>query len=108
MKLLVVNGPNLNMLGIREPDVYGKTTYPVLVEMIKLWANELGIEVEVYQSNVCLHLRLNPDTVELVQGFTEDVRNKGHWGTGDLRIYLKSVDDFEKAKSLIDRAYNEN
>ena len=51
MKLLVVNGPNLNMLGIREPDVYGKTTYPVLVEMIKLWANELGIEVEVYQSN---------------------------------------------------------
>lgn len=64
--------------------------------------------VEVCQSNVCLHLRLNPDTVELVQGFTEDVRNKGHWGTGDLRIYLKSVEDFEKAKSLIDRAYNEN
>lgn len=64
--------------------------------------------VEVYQSNVCLHLRLNPDTVELVQGFTEDVRSKGHWGTGDLRIYLKSVEDFEKAKPLIDRAYNEN
>lgn len=64
--------------------------------------------VEVYQSNVYLHLRLNPDTVELIQGFTEDVRNKGHWGTGDLRIYLKSVEDFEKAKPLIDRAYNEN
>ena len=63
---------------------------------------------EVYQSNVCLHLRLNPDTVELVQGFIEDVRNKGHWGTGDLRICLKSVEDFEKAKPLIDRAYNEN
>lgn len=63
---------------------------------------------EVYQSNVYLHLRLNPDTVELVQGFIEDVRNKGHWGTGDLRIYLKSVEDFEKAKPLIDRAYNEN
>ncbi len=64
--------------------------------------------VEVYQSYVSLHLRLNPDTVKLVQGFTEDVRNKGHWGTGDLRVYLKSVEDFEKAKSLIDRAYNEN
>lgn len=64
--------------------------------------------VEVYQSNVLLHLRLNPDSVDLQQGFTEDVRNKGHWGTGDLRVYLKSVEDFEKAKPLIDRAYNEN
>lgn len=64
--------------------------------------------IEVYQSYVSLYLRLNPDTVELVQGFTEDVRDKGHWGTGDLRIYLKSVDDFEKAKPLIDRVYNEN
>ncbi len=64
--------------------------------------------VEVYQSNVLLHLRLNPNSVDLQQGFTEDVRNKGHWGTGDLRVYLKSVEDFEKAKPLIDRAYNEN
>ncbi|MBE6859390.1 MAG: DUF91 domain-containing protein [Ruminococcus sp.] len=64
--------------------------------------------VEVYQSNLLLHLRLNPDSVDLQQGFTEDVRNKGHWGTGDLRVYLKSVEDFEKAKPLIDRAYNEN
>lgn len=63
---------------------------------------------EVYQSSVCLHLRLNPDTVELVPGFIEDVRNRGHWGTGDLRIFIKSSDDFEKAKTLIDRAYNEN
>ncbi len=63
---------------------------------------------EVYQSAVYLHLRLNPDTVELVPGFIEDVRNKGHWGTGDLRIFIKSLEDFEKAKALIDRAYNEN
>jgi len=63
---------------------------------------------EVYRNNVCLHLRLNPDTVDLAQGFIEDVRNKGHWGTGDLRINLKSVEDFEKAKPLLDRAYNEN
>jgi 3-dehydroquinate dehydratase-2 len=51
MKLLIVNGPNLNMLGIREPEIYGKTTYPVLVEMLHIWAKELGIEIEVYQSN---------------------------------------------------------
>ena len=63
---------------------------------------------EVYQSCVLLHLRLNSDTVELIPGFIEDYRNKGHWGTGDLHIVLKSVEDFEKAKTLIDRAYNEN
>ena len=51
MKLLIVNGPNLNMLGIREPEVYGKTTYPVFAEMLHVWAEELGIEIEVYQSN---------------------------------------------------------
>lgn len=63
---------------------------------------------EVYQSYVLLHLRLDPDTVTLVPKFVEDVRNKGHWGTGDLRIFLKSMDDLEKVKPLIDRAYNEN
>ncbi|MBQ3550552.1 MAG: DUF91 domain-containing protein [Clostridia bacterium] len=64
--------------------------------------------VEVYQMSILLHLKLNPDTVDLVPGFIEDVRTKGHWGTGDLRIFIKSVEDFEKAKHLIDRAYNEN
>lgn len=64
--------------------------------------------VEVYQSSVLLHLKLNPDTVELIPGFIEDVRTKGHWGTGDLRIILKNTEDFEKAQYLIDRAYYEN
>lgn len=64
--------------------------------------------VEVYQSSVLLHLKLNPDTVDLIPGFVEDVRTKGHWGTGDLRIIIKSTEDFEKAQHLINRAYNEN
>lgn len=51
MKILVINGPNLNMLGIREPDIYGKSTYQDLVEMIKLHADKKGVEVEFYQSN---------------------------------------------------------
>ncbi len=51
MKILVINGPNLNMLGIREPEIYGKTTYFDLVKMIEEKASELGIEVECYQSN---------------------------------------------------------
>ena len=51
MKLLVLNGPNLNMLGIREPDIYGKETYPQLVKLVEDTCAELGVEVEVYQSN---------------------------------------------------------
>ena len=64
--------------------------------------------VEVYQSSLLLHLKLNPDTVDLIPGFVEDVRSKGHWGTGDLRVIIKSTEDFEKAQHLINRAYNEN
>ena len=51
MKILVLNGPNLNMLGIREPSVYGNSTYNDLCELIKAYASKKGIEVEIYQSN---------------------------------------------------------
>ena len=64
--------------------------------------------VEVYQSQILCHLKLNPDTVDLVPGFIEDVRTKGHWCTGDLRLIIKSMEDFEKAQHLIARAYSEN
>ena len=51
MQLLVINGPNLNMLGIREPEIYGHTTYPQLVEQIIDWGREEGFTTEVFQSN---------------------------------------------------------
>ena len=51
MKLLVINGPNINMLGIREPDIYGKETFSDLLELLKATADELRIELEQYQSN---------------------------------------------------------
>ena len=51
MKLLVLNGPNLNMLGIREPDIYGRTTYADLVKTIEDVCAREGIEVECLQSN---------------------------------------------------------
>ena len=51
MKLLVINGPNLNMLGIREPEIYGKKTYQDLCDMINKYAEDKKISVDIYQSN---------------------------------------------------------
>ena len=51
MKFLVINGPNLNMLGIREPDIYGKQTYEMLLQQIADHAAVRGVEVSFFQSN---------------------------------------------------------
>ncbi len=51
MKLLVINGPNINMLGIREPDIYGTESYAELIRMINAHAAQLGVEIENFQSN---------------------------------------------------------
>ena len=52
MKIYVINGPSINMLGIREPNIYGTETYASLLENISKWAKELNIEVTCLQSNV--------------------------------------------------------
>ncbi len=51
MKLLVINGPNINMLGIRQPEIYGTDTYDGLVQMIECFCEQTDIEVECFQSN---------------------------------------------------------
>ena len=51
MKILVLNGPNINMLGIREPDIYGKNTFKDLLKLLDDTAKEQKIELEQYQSN---------------------------------------------------------
>ena len=51
MKILVINGPNINFLGIREKGIYGTKDYNALVDMINDKAKELGVDVEVFQSN---------------------------------------------------------
>lgn len=51
MKILVINGPNLNMLGVREPGIYGQETYETLLQKIQNHCDQKGIEVEFFQSN---------------------------------------------------------
>ena len=51
MNILVLNGPNMNMLGIRQPEIYGRATYEDLVAMLTDEANTLGVEVSFFQSN---------------------------------------------------------
>ena len=62
MNILVINGPNLNMLGIREPEIYGKVTYADLCAMIREYAKNVGARVEIYHSN---H---EGDLVDCIQG----------------------------------------
>lgn len=63
--------------------------------------------VEIYNKQIMLYLKLNPETVALEKGFTRDMRGIGHYGTGDLQVAIKGASDFERAKPLLERAYNE-
>ena len=51
MRILVINGPNINMLGIREPGIYGKQSFAFLLDLLQKTAEEEGIEIEQFQSN---------------------------------------------------------
>ena len=52
MKIMVINGPNIDMLGIREPEIYGENTYANLLEMLKDYADEKNIDIVPFQSNI--------------------------------------------------------
>jgi predicted transport protein len=64
--------------------------------------------VVVLPKRLMLYLKLDPDTVELVENFSRDVRSIGHWGTGNLELSLRTQNDLERAKPLIERSYQEN
>ena len=70
MKILVLNGPNLNMLGIREPEKYGRETYAALVERIRAHAALRGAEVEIYQSN---HEGALVDAIQAARGVYDGI-----------------------------------
>ncbi len=66
MKILVINGPNMNLLGLREPDIYGRQTYEDLLSVLRKRADELGVEISFMQSN---H---EGDLVDAIQGAYPD------------------------------------
>ena len=70
MKLLVLNGPNLNMLGIREPDIYGKQDYRALEDLIRSTCKKLNVEVEIFQSN---HEGVLVDKIQGAYGNTDGI-----------------------------------
>ena len=70
MKFLVINGPNLNMLGLREPSIYGERSYKALVELIERVCEDEGIAVEVFQSN---HEGAIVDKIQAAYGNTDGI-----------------------------------
>lgn len=92
MKVLVVNGPNLNLLGVREKDIYGSLSYEELCSYIKKNAEELNIQVEIYQSNI------EGELINFIQNNYKDVDgliiNLGAYTHYSYALYdcIKSID----------------
>lgn len=63
---------------------------------------------EIFNNRLLLHLKLDVSTVDYEDGFTRDTSKIGHYATGDVEVVIKNRDDYEKAKPLLERAYNEN
>lgn len=92
MKLLILNGPNLNLLGSREPDIYGRESYDVLCQQIYRHADTIGCTVEVFQSN---HEGTLIDAIQAAQaGYSGIVINPGAYAHYSYAIYdaLRAAD----------------
>jgi predicted transport protein len=70
--------------------------------------NFVCLELRNQADKILVYLKIDPTTVALEPGFARDVRKIGHYGTGDLELSIHSIADFEKAKPLFERAYNES
>lgn len=68
--------------------------------------NFASVEVRNTVKVVLVFVKVNPDTIELTEGFTRDVRNIGHFGTGDLEITLRTLEDLENALPLLEKSYD--
>lgn len=63
------------------------------------------VELRTGQDNLVAYVKVDPTSIALEKGFTRDVRNVGHYGTGDLEIIIRNDDDLEKAKPLLLQSY---
>ncbi len=70
MKLLIINGPNLNLLGLREPAIYGAQNYATLCDCLQTWAKERGQEIELFQSN---HEGVIVDKIQAAYGYFDGI-----------------------------------
>ncbi|QDT48921.1 hypothetical protein Pan258_29680 [Symmachiella dynata] len=83
----------------------------VQIKTLKLYVafkrlkNFVSVEVRASANLLVLYVKVDPETVELKEGFTRDVRNIGHWGTGDLEITLRNRDDLENALPMLEKSY---
>ena len=78
MRILVINGPNINMLGIREPGIYGSDSFETLCNNVKTHAAKAGIEVKLFQSN---HEGALVDEIQAAYGKFDVRRSKGSFNT---------------------------
>ena len=83
----------------------------VQVKVLKLYIafkrikNFVTVEVQAGQERLIVYVKVDPELIAIEPGFTRDVREIGHWGTGDLEIVIRSMDDLEKAKPLLIKSY---
>ena len=66
------------------------------------------VEVHPNKATLSVYLKVNPDTTTLEPGFSRDVRKTGHYGTGDLEVTIRTQEDLEKAKPLLQASYEDN
>jgi predicted transport protein len=90
------------LLGLGDDVQMKELKYYVAFKRLKNFA---CLEVYPQARVVTMHLKVDPDSVKLEEGFSRDVREIGHFGTGDLQLSLRTMDDFAKAQPLIRRSY---
>ena len=93
------------LLGLADDVTKKVTRFYLAYRRIKNFA---CVEVRPTLGHIQMFLKVDPDSVDLVEGFSRDVRKIGHYGTGDLELRIASYDDFERAKPLILRSYEES
>ena len=105
-KILVINGPNINFLGIREKGIYGQDNYGTLVNMIEDKAKELGVEVEVFQNNSegAIIDRIQKAYYDKVSGIVINPGAYTHYSIA-IRDALGSIEDIPKIEVHISNVH---